>query len=149
MTAEHPAKIRTVLGYYVNNLWSTCNMLPFRNPETPDDARRYRNFLNHLGIRVDQIRFMFFHPLKRSRFRSQWKQALKLTWRHRDRMETLKPLFERSPASDRWFAIEPDFRGDGPGKLSGGSNGFRFLMVMAAIRFGWDNQLPCIRAIGG
>jgi integrase len=149
MTAEHRTKIGTVLGYYVNNVWSRLNMLLFRNPETPEDAVRYRTFLNHLGIGDVQIRFIDFNPLKRSRLRSQWKKALKLTWRHRDRMETLRPLFERSPASDRWFAIEPDFRGDGPGKLSGGSNGFRFLMVMAAIRFGWDNQLPCIRAIGG
>jgi hypothetical protein len=140
MATKHPANTGTVLGYYVNNLWSTGNMLPFRDPDTPDDAISYKAFLSDLGIPDMQMRFGFFSSRKRCKFRAKWKQALNLTWRHRNRIETCKPPFRANSASDRWCAIEPDFRGNGPGELSGVSNGFRFLMVMAAIRFGYDNQ---------
>jgi integrase len=138
IATKHPTNTGTVLGYYVNNLWLSWNMLPFRNPEAPDDAIRYKKFLNDLGIPDVQIRFVDFNPLKRSRFRSQWKKALNLTWRRRDQMATLKPPFRRSSASDRWCAIEPDFGRNPPEELSRGSDGFRFLMVMAAIRFGYE-----------
>jgi len=140
LAAADPAKTRTALGYYVNNLWLTCNFLPFRNPDKPDDARHYKAFLNDLGIPSHQIQFAFFDSRKRSTFRSKWKQALKLTWRHRDRMETVRPPFRTNSASDRWCAIEPDFRGSDPEEPSRGSDGFRFLMVMAAIRFGCEDE---------
>jgi hypothetical protein len=135
-----PAKTRTVLGYYVNHLWLTCNLLLFRNPNKPNDARRYKDFLNDLGIPGDQVRLAFSDPRKRSGFRSKWKQALKLTWRHRDRIETVRPPFRTNSASDRRCAIEPDFRGNDPEEPSRGSDGFRFLMVMAAIRFGCEDE---------
>jgi site-specific recombinase XerD len=140
LAAADPAKTRTALGYYVNNLWLTCNFLPFRNPDKPDDARHYKAFLNDLGIPSHRIQFAFFDSRKRSTFRSKWKQALKLTWRHRDRMETVRPPFRTNSASDRWCAIEPDFRGSDPEEPSRGSDGFRFLMVMAAIRFGCEDE---------
>ena len=140
MATKHPANTGTVLGYYVNNLWSTGNMLPFRDPDTPGDAICYKAFLSDLGIPDTQMRFGFFSSRKRCKFRAKWKQALNLTWRHRKRIEACKPPFRANSASDRWCAVEPDFRGNGPGKLSGGSNGFRFLMVMAAIRFGYAGE---------
>jgi hypothetical protein len=72
--------------------------------------------------------------------RAKWKQALNLTWRRRDRIETCKPRYRTNSASDRWCAIEPDFRGNHSGEPPRGSDGFRFLMVMAAIRFGYAGE---------
>jgi hypothetical protein len=140
LAAEDPAETRTVLGYYVNNLWLTCNLLPFRNPDKPGDALRYKAFLNDLSIPGDQIRFAFFDARERSVFRAKWKQGLKLTWRYRDRIEPVRPPYRTNSASDRWCAIEPDFRGNDPEEPSRGSDGFRFLMVMAAIRFGCEDE---------
>jgi hypothetical protein len=140
LAAEDLARIKAVLGYYVNNLWLTHNMLPFRNPDKPDDALRYKAFLDHLGIPGNQIRFAFFDARERSVFRAKWKRVLKLTWRYRDPIETIQPSYTTNSASDRCCAIEPTFRGTDPKNTSCGSAGLRFLMVMAAIRFGCEDD---------
>ncbi len=69
--------------------------------------------------------------------RCKWTDAPNLTWRLRGRIRIFEPPFKESSASDRWLGVEPDFRSDTSAKMQGGSTGFRFLLVMAAIRFGY------------
>ena len=49
--------VQRVLGYFVQNSWLTLNVPPFHNPDQPEDAIRYRTFLNNLGIPDSRIRF--------------------------------------------------------------------------------------------
>lgn len=57
-----------------------------------------------------------------------------------DRMEAVRTPFRTNSARDRRCAMKPDFRGSDPGEPSRGSDEFRFLMVMAGIRFGLEDQ---------
>jgi integrase len=140
LALEQSATTKAVFGYYINNLWLTRNMLPFRDPDMPDDAVRYLAFLHDLEIPVMKTRFGFFDHHERSTSRSKWKRAFKLTWRHRDRIETCEPPYGANCSSDRWCGLEPDFRSSSSEESSNGSNGFRFLMVVAAIRFGYADE---------
>ncbi len=140
MAHEDPETIQLVLGYYVRNVWRTSNVLPFRDPDKPEDAIRYRKFLNHLGIVDQAMWFIFFGRHAQSRSRRKWKDALQIKWRLRGRIRICEPPFKESSASERWLGIEPDFRSDTSAKMQGGSDGFRFLLVMAAIRFGYGNE---------
>lgn len=140
MAHEDPETIQLVLGYYVQNVWRTSNVLPFRDPDTAKDVIRYRRCLNHLGIVDQKMWFIFFGQHAQSRSRRKWKDALKITWRFSDRIRICEPPFKQSSASERWLGIEPDFRSDTSAKMQGGSDGFRYLLVMAAIRFGYGNE---------
>jgi len=137
---DQPATTKAVLGYYVNNMWLTRNKLVFRDPDAPDDATRYLAFLEDLGFPITKIRFGFFDEHERSTSRATWKRAFKLSWRHKDRIETCEPLYGANRSRDRWCGLEPDFRSSGSEESSKGADGFRFLMVMAAIRFGYVGE---------
>jgi integrase len=141
LTIQHsqPEATRSVLGYYVNHVWKTSNVLLFHDPAKPETAVRYLSFLEALGVEDNQLRLVFFGQSehKKSAFRRQWKQTLKLTWRLRDSIYLWKPPYGESAASERWLGLEPSF-GNQPHRAGRqGSDGFRFLMVMAAIAFGY------------
>jgi hypothetical protein len=140
LALEQSDTTKAVLGYYVNNLWLTRNMLPFRDPDMTDDAVRYLAFLSDLNIPVTKTRFGFFDHHERSISRSKWKRAFKLNWRHRDRIEPCESPYGANRSSDQWCALEPDFRSSSSEESSKGADGFRFLMVMAAIRFGYAGE---------
>lgn len=59
---------------------------------------------------------------------------------HMETPRICDPPFKESSASERWLGIEPELRGEGPEKLHGASDGFRFLLVMAAVRFGYSGE---------
>ena len=135
LSVSQPELMQKMLGYYANNVWRTETVLPFRDPEVPEDAVRYLKFLDALGISKKSIRFVFFSQAERSPFRSQWKKALGLTWRDHGSIAVRNAPFGESLASRKWIAIEPDLDfGDGE---SVRAKEFRFLMVMAAIAFGF------------
>jgi len=140
LALDHSDTTKAVLGYYLNNLWRTRNMLPFRDPDNSDDATRYLTFLNDLGFPITKTRFGFFDEHERSTSRATWKRAFKLNWRHKDRIETCEPPYGANRSSDRWCGLEPDFRSANSEEGSKGADGFRFLMVMAAIRFGYVGE---------
>jgi hypothetical protein len=133
-----PADRRKILGYYVNNVWRTRTFVIFRNPAAPEDAIRYLKFLRALGIDKQHTRFLSFDVSQRSSSRSQWRKALGLSWRHASLIEFQKPPFKISDASKRWLAIEPKFVADASGSVFDQAKGFHFLMVMAAIAFGYE-----------
>jgi hypothetical protein len=133
-----PEATRKILGYYVNNVWRTRTFVLFRNAAEPEDAIRYLAFLRTLGIDKDRTGFLFFDVTRRSSSRSQWKKALGLSWRHRSLIEIHHPPFKISAASRRWLAIKPRLDAGAPGSESDQAKGFRFLMVMAAIAFGYE-----------
>lgn len=137
LMADNPKGVVTVLGYFVHNAWKTEFFLLFRDPSAPEDAARYLKFLEGLGFTRDRVRFIFFDLSKRSSARMKWKEALGLNWRHRDLLEFRKPPFKISAASKQWLAIEPRFDSD----QSKNQRAFRFLMLMAAITFGYEPEL--------
>lgn len=133
---------RSVLGYYVNHVWKTSNTLLFHDPSTPVEANLYLSFLEQLGFDESQLRLIFFEHRKRKRsaLRAQWKTALDITWRWKGSYQYRKPPFGDSAASKRWLGIEPSFGTKHQGAGAQGQNGFRFLMVMAAIAFGYTGD---------
>ena len=137
LVADDRKSVVTALAYYVNNAWKTEFFLIFRDPSAPEDAVRYLKFLEALGFTKDRVRFIFFDLSERSSARRKWKIALGLTWRHRNLMEFRKPPFKTSVASKQWLAIEPNFESDKPRS----QRAFRFLMLMAAITFGYEPEL--------
>jgi integrase len=132
--------VQRVLGYFVQNSWLTLNVLPFRNPDQPEDAILYRKFLSDLDIPDSRIRFVSFDQRKRSRSRRKWKNAFKTDKALQEKIRIQKPPFVASSASDRWLGIEPDSARNGPAQKQHGLVGFRFLLVMAAIRFGYAGE---------
>lgn len=140
LASSDPQGTKRVLGYYVNNAWRTSNIIPFRDPDSPEDAVRYLGFLEDLGIGRNRIRFVSYGQGERSRSRSKWKQTLGLTWRRRDLIEVREPPYRDSSASARWFGIEPRYGNGDVGEDHREARGFRFLMVMAAIVFGYEGE---------
>jgi Phage integrase family len=132
--------MRSVLGYYVHHVWKTSNVPLFHNPARPEDAVRYQCFLRALGVEDSQLRLVFFGQRRKSAFRRQWKDALNITWRWKGTSDFWKPPYGESAASERWLGIEPVFGSQPHGTGQQGSNGFRFLMVMAAIAFGYTGD---------
>ncbi len=134
-----PELLRSVLGYYVNHAWKTSNVLLFHDPTKPEDAVRYLCLLKALGAEDNLLRLVFFkhQERKRSAFRRQWKNALKITWRWKGTIELRKAPFGESAASKRWLGIELSFGSKLQETRPKGADGFRFLMVMAAIAFGY------------
>jgi hypothetical protein len=69
------------LSYYVNNIWATEDILPFRNPAKPSNARKYIRFLHALGYDGARgpIHYISFHKQPQSRAGRAWKNALNFT----------------------------------------------------------------------
>lgn len=123
----------------MTHVWKTSTVLLFHNPSNPEGAIRYRSFLEDIGVSDNQLRLVFFGEWKskRNAFRHQWKEALGITWRWKGGVELCKPPYRESAASARWLGLEPCFGSQSDAAGRRGSNGFRFLMVMAAIAFGY------------
>ena len=130
-----------ILGYYVHHIWKTGNALIFNDPKEPEEAKRYRKFLAALGWEEKkQICFASFDKPGHSKSRRAWANVFGINWRDEDPFELREPPFKKSDASARWIGIEPNFGVDDSGKKLAGSDGFRFLLVMAAIVFGYQSE---------
>ena len=139
---SHPEEMRSVVGYYVNHVWKTSNVLLFHDPAKPEDAIRYQCFLESLGLAGNQLRIIFFgltEP-KKSASSRQWTEILKVSWRHRERIDLWKPPYRETAANARWLGLEASFGGEQNGAGRHEAAGFRFLMVMAAIAFGYTGD---------
>jgi hypothetical protein len=104
------------------------------------EAIRYVRLLENLGIEKSSLRFLHFNPMLRSPYRARWKSVLGLSWRHRSQVIFINPPFRRSASSDRWLAILPPFHAAPEERASDLLKGFHFLMVMAAIVYGFRSS---------
>ena len=142
LAEDEREETRRILGYYVHHIWKTENALMFNDPSQPEDAKRYRKFLAALGwTEKEQISFVSFDNPNYSPSRRAWGPVFGINWRDikKDAFDIRDPPFKKSAASDRWIGLEPKFVDSSGNKLAG-SQGFRFLMVMAAIVFGYQSD---------
>lgn len=136
-----PKRLKRILGYYLNNTWQTGTLLPFRDPDSPQDAVDYVRFLLALDIEYDDIWLGSYHELKRSRWRRLWIEGLEKELHHRFLVHNLKWHFKQSDgeskqsqSTSKMLMIEPLVGKE----TKRNSSAFRFLMVMAAIYFGYQ-----------
>jgi len=130
---NHPSLTESVLRYYVNNIWSSENVLVFRNPADPQRAIDYLRFLKELEFGNPGkalIRLVSFDMAENSKTRDKWKMALRLTDSEWERVVKRDPLFAPCRANRKWLSIGPDLD-------SSEDEAYRFLMIMAAITFGF------------
>jgi hypothetical protein len=123
----------SVLRYYVNNIWSSENVLVFRNPADPQRALDYLRFLKELEFGNPgkaPIRLVSFDMAENSKTRDKWKMALRLTDLEWEGVVKRDPLFAPCRANRKWLSIGPDLG-------SPEDEAYRFLMIMAAITFGF------------
>jgi hypothetical protein len=131
---KYSSLTRSVLTYYVNNIWSSENILAFRDPADPKSAADYLNFLKELEFGNPgnaPIRFISFDKAQISKARNDWQQALKVTNREWAGVEIRNPLYAPCRANRKWLSIGPRLNSDE-------DEGYRFLMIMAAIVFGFS-----------
>jgi len=102
----------------------------FTNPDRPNDAIAFLNFLKMIKLNSDEIEFISYDVTsKRSPSAQKWRRALGL---HSSiKISKKSPFNNRKDWACPWIGILPVFR-DKNGRKTG-SAGFRFLMVMAAI----------------
>ena len=134
-------QVKKILGYYVSNIWQNGTLLPFRDPEWPQPAIDYLEFLHSLEIEYSDIWLGSYHELKRSRWRRRWIEVFEEKLHHRFEIHNVKSRFKRdktdskqSASTSKMLLIEPIVGREKPGK----STAFRFMMVMAAIYFGYE-----------
>jgi len=131
---RYPSLTRSVLGYYVNNIWSSENVLAFRDPKNPQSALDYLMFLKELEFGNPgkaPIHFVSFDVAKNSSARNDWQKALGIVDSEWDKVEKRDPVFEPCDANRKWLSI-------GPRLDSAEDRAYRFLMIMAAITFGFS-----------
>lgn len=104
----------------------------FTNPEEPDEAKDFVQWLKLLGFTKQDIRFVTYDVTKqRSPVAAQWKRALGL--RTSDQIHKSSPPNGRNDWPSKWLGITPVFK-NSRGETKG-SPAFRFMMVMAIIGF--------------
>lgn len=109
----------------------------FTNPDEPDEARDFVQWLKLLGLKKQDIRFVTYDvTTQRSPIAAQWKRALGL--RSSDHIEKTPPPNGRNDWASKWLGITPVFPNSEGVRM--GSPAFRFLMVMAIIGL---KKLPC------
>lgn len=131
---KYSSLTRSVLTYYVNNIWSSENVLAFRDPADPQSAVAYLSFLKELEFGNPgnaPIRFISFDKAQISKARNGWQAALKLTNREWASVELRNPLYAPCRANRKWLSIGPRLNSDE-------DEAYRFLMIMAAIVFGFS-----------
>ncbi len=132
---QQPELGEKIIGEYVRSIWLEENFRIFEHPNAPEDTQEYLAFLDQLGIRRDQTRFVSFDKSQRSRWRSLWREALHLSPRYPIQVWNYPNARQR--ASAKWIGIEPQFQNsDSERKIMNnetGSSGFRFLLVMTDI----------------
>jgi hypothetical protein len=129
---------REVLGYFVNNTWLTEDVLLFRDTDDPEPARRHMRFLYSCDLKLEQIRFVSYDTSEEFIWGHEWARLLGVP---KEQLVVRAPPYGNSEASAKWLAIETNISGiPVPGRNSvPGSGGFRFLMTMAAIVFGFND----------
>jgi site-specific recombinase XerD len=130
---KHRSLTESVLRYYVNNIWSSENVLVFRNPADPQRALDYLRFLKELEFGNPgkaPIRLVSFDMAENSKTRDEWQIALGITDSEWEGVVKRDPLFAPCRANRKWLSIGPDL--DSPE-----DEAYRFLMIMAAIAFGF------------
>jgi integrase len=141
-------EFRSVLRYYVDNIWQDWNQLFFRDPGRPDDANAYLKLLEEIGVKRSQLRFSVLHKLEHCEQLELWKEVLKLP--KNISIVRLTPPNAKSHSYDSWIGIEPSLSKSkpAPGNNGTGTYGFRFLMLMGHIVHGaTDTEQVCIDLI--
>lgn len=133
---QHSTLVKRVLTYYVNNIWSSENVLVFRNPKEPQSALDYLTFLKELGFGNPgkaPIRFVSFDDADVSETRNDWQKVLGIIDAEWDKVEKRGPVFESYRTNRRWLSIGPHLDSDE-------DEAYRFLMILAAIAYGFTPQ---------
>lgn len=131
---KHALLTKSVLTYYINNIWSSENVLVFRDPAEPQSAIEYLTFLKELEFGKPgnaPILFITFDKGQDHETRNDWQKALGITDAEWDRVEKRDPVFGSCDANRKWLSI-------GLRLGSAEDSAFRFLMIMAAIAFGFS-----------
>ncbi|WP_379866472.1 tyrosine-type recombinase/integrase [Marinobacter sp. M5B] len=126
---ENSESVWEVVDYYIHNQWKTWNALIFRDPDKPEMARKYLQFLEAIGFRRRQLQFVCCDPRGRSVPLAGWKRALGLT--ARDTIKRREPTNKQSKAVADWLFIAPDF-GTECDEFDDRLFGYRYFMVMLA-----------------
>ena len=121
-----PALCNEVFGYYLDNAWQTRNELVFKEPESPQDALQFIQFLDDLGIKKSELRFTSYDATIRSTHLAKWKEVLGLSFRHL--IEKTSPPRKSNMGAKKWIGIKPVFHDTQEGSIA-----FRYMMVMGAI----------------
>ena len=127
---------KSVLRYYVDNIWQDANQLFFRDPDQPEEAKAYLKLLEEIGVKRSQLRFSVLHKLEHCEQLERWKEVLKLP--KNVSIVRLTPPNAKSHSYDSWIGIEPCLSKSkpSPGNNGTGTYGFRFLMLMGHIVYG-------------
>ncbi|MDD5759862.1 MAG: tyrosine-type recombinase/integrase [Desulfobulbaceae bacterium] len=129
---EPDSLMNDMIDLFIRNSWYTRNEIIFHGLKESSLAKKYIEFLQHLGIHKGQIAFVCFDDTKGHKHRKRWQEELGLNWRNKP--ELAKPTNLNSPRSRFWLGIKPVFP-TGKGLTGAGSYGFRYLMVMSAISY--------------
>lgn len=126
---NQPDLCKSVFDYYIENAWNDRNHLPFKDPENPQPARDFIQFLAELGISKTSLQMLSYDPSERSRNTVAWKKTLQLPKDYPIRK--IEAPGNTSVKSRKWIAIKPVFD---TGVLDDSASiAFRYLMVMGAI----------------
>ncbi|WP_461437269.1 tyrosine-type recombinase/integrase [Marinobacter nauticus] len=119
-----------VVEYYIHNQWKTATSLIFRDPQKPEMAKKYLQFLESLGFPRRSLSLTNRDVRDRSPYRALWKKQLGLTYR--DTIKIRAPANKHRKVEARWLFIGLDFVNDSERDQSR-SFGFRYFMVMLAM----------------
>ena len=109
----------------------------FKDPNKPNDAIDFLDFLKKMGLQKDEIEFISYDvTTKRSPLALKWRKVLGLHSSIKISRKT--PFNNRMDWACPWLGILPVFPDDHGKKM--GSAGFRFLMVIAAITLRREND---------
>lgn len=119
-----------VVEHYAQEAKPDFGGLIFKDPQQPQVAQDFLEFLKLIGCKASDIEFIAFDVTsKRSPHTAMWRKALAI---HSSvRIRKLAPPNGRKDWGCPWLGIQPIFPDDHGAKM--GSAGFRFLMTMAAI----------------
>jgi len=135
---QSPQLCATVFDYYLKNAWNTRNELIFKDPDEPEYAKQFLQFLKALGLKSNEVNFVSFDNSKRSRPLAKWKSQLGISWRIS--ISKSRPPNKQNALSANWLGIKPVFKlgqkhRSNVDETPQGSIAFRYLMIMGAIVF--------------
>ena len=134
---ENRDLLRHVVGHYVREVRISFSGLIFKNPEHPDEAKKFVRCLKVLGCDNSEIEFISYDVTSKHSVQAKaWRTALKI---HSSiHIRKSPPPNGRTDWACRWLGIQPVFD-NGQGQREG-SPAFRYVMVMAAIALGIGPQ---------
>ncbi len=134
---ENRDLLRHVVGHYVREVHISFSGLIFKNPEHPDEAKKFVRCLKVLGCDKSEIEFISYDVTSKHSVQAKaWRTALKI--------HSSIPIRKSPPPNGRtdwacpWLGIQPVFD-NGQGQREG-NPAFRYVMVMAAIALGIGPQ---------